>query len=192
MKKLVLIAVLAVSAAFAHSGDHKHMVRFSGFDDAGFSDTFDVSFGTQKQDAEPEDNDGSVSNIALNYAYNINGAWQVGGTFKNNNDENGLDTRTVGLSGYYNMAGKVVDTCYVGLHYNMTTEEAANTSDLTNTNDIVLEYGHRFSVGSAMGLHLTFAPSVSYTMGTTTYDNDAEDKKTTELAWNFVKFDVLF
>jgi hypothetical protein len=116
----------------------------------------------------------------------------VGGTFKNRNNSEGEDTQTIGLSGYYNLDGQVADTCYVGLHYNMTSEETSGTSDGSKTNDIVLEYGHRFSVGSAMGMHLTFAPSVSYTMGTTTYDNDAEDLKETSLAWNFIKFDVLF
>jgi hypothetical protein len=195
MKKL-LVALLALSAvsAFAHNHEGKnlkHMVRFYDFNDAGVSGSFDVAFDTKTDANGTKDNDTAGNNIALNYAYAINNNWQVGGTYKNNNVGSG-DTTTVGLSGYYN-AGKSLDsTCYYGLHYDMKTDKT--TSNDIKTTTIGLEYGHRFHVGHVWGLHLTYSPSLVYSMSTTDYDNDAidEDQKTQALAWNWIKFDVLF
>ncbi len=196
MKKL-LVGLLALTSltAFSHDGEHKHMVRFYGFDEAGFSKSFDISFGSEKQDqdAPASDTDASTANIAINYAYNLNGTWQVGGTFRNHNDASGLDDRTIGLSAYYNLAKKVQDTCYVGLHYDIMTEEVANSSDVDTTTTIGLEYGHRFTMGTVMGMHVSYSPSLTYSMATKSFETtDADDKKTTDLAWNWIKFDVLF
>jgi hypothetical protein len=61
---------------------------------------------------------------------------------------------------------------------------------------IVLEYGHRWTVGSAWGMNLAYAPNVTYTMTSYDWDADASEdangKSYTALGWNFLKFDVMF
>jgi ABC-type antimicrobial peptide transport system permease subunit len=188
MKKL-LVAILAISAvsAFAHNHegkDIKHMVRFYGFNDAGVSNSFDVSTDTNGDDDK-------TTNIALNYAYAITNNWQIGATYKSKTgEENGSDINdtTMGLSGYYNFDKSLDSTCYVGVHYMNGTNDA---DDKTTT--MAVEYGHRFHVGHVWGLHLTYSPNISYSTSTTVYDDDSkDDNDTTALAWNWIKFDVLF
>ena len=212
MKKLLVgLVSLAFAGSVMADGMAKHMVRMYGFEDAGNAKSVDFSMSGN----DVEDEEASMRNIALNYAYAINNQWQVGVTYKNYtstvdgdvvqaedfNDWN--STTTMGLSGYYNFGGEsLTSTCYVGLHYNMTTYNDADVdSDGNDAGDdngasattIALEYGHRFEVGHAWGMHLTYAPSVSYSMTTTSpADDDADDVNSTALAWNWIKFDVLF
>lgn len=184
MKKL-LVAIVASSMTAAAFAGSANMVRFTNFWDSAANRSFDVSFDKTDNKDGTEDAETSSNNIALNYARAF-GQYQAGFTFKNNN--NNGDTQTIGLSGYYNMKEDLLNTCYVGLHYNMTT---ASNDDKTNT--IGLEYGHRWAVGSAWGMNLTFAPSVVLSQATTQYDADnKEDETMTSLAWNWAKFDVLF
>lgn len=201
MKKL-LVAILALGSvtAFAHDGDHKHMVRMYGWDSGSRAMSFDLSKTSDDKDSNAKTD---KTNVALNYAYAINGNWQVGATYKSVTGKDAgtkVDANTMGLSGYYNLDGKVEDTCYVALHYNMTSygKDGSSINGVSGNKDdkqtdIVLEYGHRFSVGSAWGFHLTYAPAVSYTMSD--FDDDTagvDNIKTNTLAWNFLKFDVLF
>lgn len=200
MKKLLVgLVSLAFAGSVMADGMAKHMVRMYGFTDAGMSNSVDFSMSGN----DVEDNEESVNNIALNYAFAINNMIQIGGTYKSykkttDGDINavGDSMNTIGLSGYYNFGGEsLTSTCYAALHYNMTTNDDTDaTEDSGNKQtDIVLEYGHRFEVGHAWGLHLTYAPSVSYTMSTKVMnDDDADDVKSTALAWNWIKFDVLF
>ncbi len=191
MKKL-LVALVALSSltAFAHEGDHKHMIRFTDFNGSNGFDSFNLDFSKTDGDSNTEDSETSSNNFNINYAYAINNMWQVGGTYRNETTTSG-DAVTIGLSGYYNLDKKLVDTCYVGLHYDVMT---ASNDDKTTS--IGVEYGHRFSVGEWMGLHLTYSPSINITQSTKVLDNDSaatyEDEVSTSLAWNFVKFDVLF
>ena len=196
MKKLVLVAMVAsfATAAFAQ----KHMVRFYGWDTGMRADSFDFSLATDDE----KDNELDRMNIALNYAYAINDTWQVGGTYKSLKETRddkvvavGDESTTIGLSGYYNVHGNLTDTCYFGLHYNMTTNEDKEgmTDSGNEMTTIALEYGHRWKVGSAWGFTATYAPNVMYAMSTTEPNADgADDVKGTSLAWNFLKFDVLF
>ncbi len=192
MKKILvaLIALGMTSAMANHHGNHhhkghghkhsdiKHMITFSGFEnDSAENRSFDISF--------IDSDNASSSNIALNYTYAINGSWMAGLSYSNAKTENNKSS-TIGLHGYYNLDGKAIDTCYVGLHYNMTDLEGDDSESST----IGLEYGHRFNVGSWMGMHLAFSPSVNYSIVTT--ENGTEDVESSALAWNFVKFDVLF
>lgn len=193
MKKILvaLIALGMTSAMANHHGNHhhkghghthsdiKHMVTFANFMDAGNSATFDLSFNDSDTD-----NDKS-SNVALNYTYAINNSWMAGVSYSNAKMKEDKSS-TVGVHGYYNLDGKAIDTCYVGLHYDMTDLEGDDNEATT----IGLEYGHRFNVGSWMGMHLAFSPSVNYSVTTT--ENGTEDVESSALAWNFVKFDVLF
>ncbi len=184
MKKL-LTAVLALTAATTFAAN-ENMVRFTNPWDSVENRSFDVSFGTTESENGVDEADTATNNIALNYARAF-GQWQVGLTYKNYTDSTGDDV-TIGLSGYYNMESDLTNTCYFGLHYTTMTE--AN-DDVTNS--IGLEYGHRWNVGSAWGMTLTYAPSVVFTQATTEYDADnTEDQVATGLAWNWVKFDVLF
>lgn len=192
MKKILvgLVSLAFATATYAGGEDAKHMVRMYGFDDAGISSSFDVSFGTTTGNSNVEDADSAENNLALNYAYAINGNWQVGGTYKNKGTAAG-DTTTMGLSAYYNMAGDIANTCYVGLHYNMTTD-----ADDNKATEIALEYGHRWHLGHAWGMHLTYAPSLMWSQTTSTLDDDSAtnyvDEVESALAWNWIKFDVLF
>lgn len=188
MKKLLvgLLAITTASAALADGHAH-NMVRFTNADNAANTRSFDVSFDTTTADNGADGTDVASNNLALNYARAF-GQWQAGLTYKSNSPENSGASTTIGLSGYYNMEEDLLNTCYFAFHYDMMT--AAN-DDKTNT--ISLEYGHRWLVGSAWGMNLTFAPSVVLSQATTTYDNDAlEDQVMTSVGWNWAKFDVLF
>ena len=204
MKKL-LVAVLALTTASAFAGTD-NMVRMYGWDGGDRAKSFDVSM--TGDDAEEA---GKSSNIALNYARAF-GQWQVGITYRTwsaattgtaDSDASGT---TMGLSGYYNLESDLGNTCYVALHYNMHSSGDGGYSfdgghqalgeDDTATS-IVLEYGHRWTVGSGWGLNLAYAPSVTYTMTSYAWDaddvqDDAVGKSYTDLGWNFLKFDVMF
>lgn len=192
MKKLLAVAAvtLMTGSAFANT----HMVRMYGWDSGARNNSFD--FNTYSDDTA---NEVTARNIALNYAYAITGSIQVGATFKNyqrtsDSDVQAGSFQTLGLSGYYNFAGQTVDTTYVGLHFDATTfadDATTNSRDGEEQTDIILEAGHRFSVGTGWGFNLNYAPSVLYTMNTTTPDG-GDDTKTNTLTWNFLKFDVLF
>lgn len=193
MKKLLVVAVAAMitTSAFAQ----KSMVRMYGWDGGDRASSFDFSkYTDDRKNAESDD-----MRIAINYAYALTDAFQLGVTYDSKKEttdgdvDAGSYTKT-GLSFYYNIGKKVNDTCYVALHYNMTSyadDATSGSKDGDKNTDIILEYGHRFAVGSAWGLNLAFAPSVMYAMST--YAPDAgDDVKATTLAWNFLKFDVLF
>lgn len=201
MKKLLVVAIAAMvtTSAFAQ----KSMVRMYGWDAGSRSTSFDFSMsGNDKDVTSATDNKKEEQRIAINYAYALTDAFQLGVTYVNDKTAYDGDVAadsytTTGLSFYYNMDKKVNDTCYLGLHYNMTTYAddvtGASSKDGDKQTDIVLEYGHRFAVGSAWGFDLAFAPSVMYAMSTYAPDADgADDVKSTDLSWNFLKFDVLF
>lgn len=183
MRKLLVaaVAVVMTTSAFAQS----NMVRFTNFWDSTETRSFDVSFGTEKDKGGVKDANSATSNVALNYARAF-GQYQVGFTYKNYNSAN-TNMNTVGLSAYYNMAKDLTNTCYVGLHYDM----AKNKSD-DKTNTITVEYGHRFNIGSAWGMNLTYAPSLAYSQATTELDAGGEDAVKSNLTWNWAKVDVLF
>ena len=205
MKKL-LVAILALSTASAFAGTD-NMVRMYGWDAGARAMSFDVSLSSDDADEK-----GESQRIALNYARAF-GQWQVGLTYVTDSETTtgSADSKssgtTTGLSGYYNLDSDLGNTCYVALHYNMHASSsdtgvswdfggnAAIGEDDTATT-IALEYGHRWTVGSAWGLNLTYAPSVTYAM--TSYDwdvsahDDTKGTSSTELGWNFLKFDVLF
>jgi hypothetical protein len=197
MKK-IFMAVLAFAsvASYAHNHDSKHMVRFYGFDaDESGVQSFDVSFKTEDNGTTKS----SSNNVSLNYAYAVTNAIQVGVTYHNNQNSDG-NKNMMGGSVYYNTAGKLTDTCYFALHYNVTTDQqlsatqiAANEKEI-DIFDTIIEYGHRFSIGSAWGMHLTYAPSVAYKMTKQEQEKNDEDytTDTTSLTWNFLKFDLLF
>lgn len=188
MKKLLVVAVAALmtSTAFAQ----KHMVRFTDFDGSGGFDSFNVDFNATTGSGNTKDSETSENNFNINYAYAVTNDIQVGVTYKNKTRTGG-DEVTMGFSGYYNLDGKVNDTCYVALHYMMTTE-----SDDDKSTTIGLEYGHRFALGSWKGLNLAYSPAISLSQTTFVKDDDSaadyEDQVTSALAWNFFKFDVLF
>ena len=189
MKKLlVAVVALVMTGAFAQDHNHKHMVTFSGFDDAGFSNTFDVSF------SEEDANDTTDSNIALNYTYAINGSWMVGADYRNRkvaDETNDANFSGYGVHGYYNLNGTVNDTSYVKLSYFMTDYSGDDNEDKT----LAVAFGHRFSLGSWDRFHLTFSPSVSYSATDAERANGTggtDDTKYTSLAWNWIKFDLLF
>ena len=192
MKKLLVVATVALmtTSAFAKS----HMVRMFGWDGGDRTSSFDFSLENDGADTET-----TTRKIALNYAYAVTSEIQVGGTYKNYNESTDGDVNagsytTIGLSGYYNLDGDLGNTNYLGLHYNMTSfaDDATSSSQDGNTqNDIVLEFGHRWTVGSAWGFDLTYAPSVTYTLSTVTPDG-GDSTSPTALGWNFLKVDVLF
>lgn len=200
MKKL-LTAVLALTAATTFAAN-ENMVRFYGWDGGDRTKSIDLSMSSADADEE-----GKETNIALNYARAF-GQWQVGVTYQTNSGSTAgtansdFDMTTIGLSGYYNMESDLGNTCYFGLHYlTHSTSDGGELGDLTLGEDdkastIALEYGHRWTVGSAWGMNLTYAPSVMYSMTTVDWDADADadanGESHTALAWNFLKFDVLF
>ena len=196
MKKL-LVAVIALSMTASAFAAGENMVRFYGWDGGDRTTSFDFSM----ESSDVEDSETSTTNIALNYARAF-GQWQVGLTYKSYTGESsGTDVgvSTIGLSGYYNLKADIMNSNYVALHYNMTTaSDGGEVDGVTLSEDdamttISLEYGQRWAIGSGWGMNLTYAPSVMYNMATYTPDADgADDVAYTSLAWNFLKFDVMF
>lgn len=215
MKKL-LAAVLTVATFSAIASEH-NMVRFYGWDGGDRTQSFDFSMSGNDADKAKAD-----QNIALNYArafgqWQVGITYKSmtstvdgdsSGSVNAQSSEISYDNgTTTGLSVYYNSKSDLKNTCYFAFHYNMTaytadsvsfTDENGTATNVTTDTDaslteMALEYGHRWAVGSAWGFNLTYAPSVAYTMGTWSFDaNGVDDIATTDLSWNFLKFDVLF
>lgn len=192
MKKLAIVLTLISSVAFAQ----KSMIRFD-VDGNSSSDINSVDLSMSNTDNGTTET--KKQNILINYAYAVAPQWQVGITFGQESEEqdNGATTKdqkdTLGLSIYYNMEEDLMNTCYFGLHYNTFKydNEISNTTyDKGNT--ISLEYGHRFSLGKLWGLGVTYSPAVAYSMSTTELKAGADDIESTSLAWNWLKFDMMF
>jgi hypothetical protein len=189
MKNLLVLALaLTTVSAFAQ----KSMITFGGFNDGGASSTFDFSHSTSDNDTldgTVAAKETSTTNVMVNYTYAITGSWMAGVKLGNHAEATSANNfTTTGVQGYYNIDGTVNDTCYVGLHYTMV--DSANDDKATA---IALEYGHRFALGAWKGLNLTFSPSISYSTTTTDFDAaNTDDLVETALAWNWIKFDVLF
>lgn len=193
MKKLLVVAVAVLVSASAFA--QKSMVRLDGCLETGRCDSADFHMNGN------DGNDVSETSFALNYAHLFTDNFGAGLTYKSKNkatdgdvDAVGDKSSTIGLSGYWNMEGGWSNTCWLALHYNMVTEDDTTdgTEDGNKQTHIVLEYGHRWALGSAWGLNLNYAPSVTYTMGTVTPNNDGDDVKATDLSLNVANFAVLF
>ena len=182
MKKL-LVAVLALSTVSAFA--QKSLITFGTFGDAGNSSTFDVSNST----SDDGTNETSTTNVAVNYTYAISDSFMAGVTLGNYAESVSANNfTTAGVQFYYNLDGTVNDTCYVGLHHKVMTY--GNDDVVTNT---AIEYGHRFALGAWKGLNLAFSPSIAYSMSVRDFDATAtKDLEGSALAWNWIKFDVLF
>jgi hypothetical protein len=185
MKKL-LVAVLALSTVSAFA--QKSLITFGTFGDAGNSSTFDVSNSLTDTGVAGTD-ETSVTNVMVNYTYAISDSFMAGVKVGNYATATSADNfTTTGVQFYYNLDGSVNDTCYVGLHYTM--KNWAN-DDVTTTTAV--EYGHRFAIGSWKKFNLAFSPSIAYSMMTKDFDAAGSDDATmSALAWNWIKFDVLF
>lgn len=194
MKKLAIVLTLISSVAFAQ----KHMVRF----DANGNSVNDVQVKFDTNDNGTDDN--KSNEFAFNYAYTVAPQWQVGIRYAMSSTDNAQGTaneyseNTIGLSGYWNKEEDLMNTCYFGLHYDMTSytvdEGAGNGSnaDGDKMNTITLEYGHRFALGKIWGATMTYSPNVTYAMSTTELDAGGDDVKTTSFGINWLKFDMLF
>ncbi len=193
MKKFIVLAIAALSLnAFA---DHhqKSMVTLSGYEGGQSDRSVDLGNLTGGNGA----NKHGISNIALNYAYTLTDTIQVGASYKNFRQEIGgqvdsqdiTSAKTFGLQAIYNFAGKLTDTSYAALHYDMKTTTASNNK----TNTWGVEYGHRFNMGTVMGLNFNYSPSATIAVAkTTAAASGVDDSSTTNFSLNFVKFDVLF
>ena len=203
MKKLLLalVATTMAGSVFAHG---HNMVRMYGWDGGARNASFDFSMeGDDASEAEAN------QRIAINYARAF-GEWQVGivyksvSTVENSNGDETAGT-TTGLSFYYNTDSDLKNTNYWGFHYLMhaASDGTYNADELREdlgeddtATSIILEYGHRWAVGSGWGFHVSYAPSVMYNMSSYSYDSSANDDSQgaaeTSLSWNFLKFDVMF
>lgn len=194
MKKFIALAVALVSLG-AIAQEHKHMVTLSGYEHDTEARSLDLTYS--KDDADKES---KTQNIALNYAYALNGSWQIGANFKKFTEEFDGDKEagsytSYGLKVIYNFAGKLTDTNYLALGYDMAKykDDAAPaiSQDDDKSNTISLEFGHRFSLGTLWGMNFNWSPSV--VLAQESYDPDAGDKvKTTFFTVNVLKVDVLF
>lgn len=194
MKKLLVVAVAVLVSASAFA--QKSLVRLDGCFD-GQCDNLDLRLTGDDQDKEEKS-----QTIALNYAYLFTDNIGAGLTYRTHKatvdgdvTNVGDDSSTIGLSGYYNLNGGWNDTSFVALHYNMTTNgDDDTTKDSGNKEtDIVLEYGHRVTVGKAFGVNFSWAPSVSYTMSKRA-ENDSknDDVNSTALTLNVANVAVTF
>lgn len=196
MKKLLVALVATTMTLTAVAGDGQNMVRIYGLEqDSSTGRSVDLSTSS-------DDVDNKSTHLALNYARAF-GQWQVGVSYRSLSSDDGTTKNagtTIGLSGYYNLESDLANTCYFGLHIMQNKASDGNYSVAGNNigeddaaQTIALEYGHRWHVGEAWGLHLTFAPSVMYSTTSYEFDDETTELTTqTALAWNWLKFDVLF
>lgn len=187
MKKL-LVAILALTTVSAFAGNS--MVRLDGCFD-GQCDSLDFSQTSDSIESTAADDDEKSQNLAINYAMSFAGNWGAGITYKQRSetvdgDVTSVDDNytTTGLSFYWNKDGSWDDSCFAALHYSMTQhkETDATGDDDHKDTDITLEYGHRYKLGSLMGVNWNWSPSVSYMMSTDSYEDD--DDKATALMLN--------
>lgn len=193
MKKL-LVAVLALSAMSAFAGGLIELTSTDGRQIENFK--FDRSTNDLKN------NEQSDMDLAFNYTYDINGQMMVGISYDSSSTSKDGDVDssvTTGVHFFYNIDGKVNDTCYAGLRYLMTAETndggkaSSNNTDGDAETTISLEYGHRFSLGKFAGVNWAWAPKFNYNMTTRVYDNSAtDDLKSTEMTITPVNFNVIF
>ncbi|MAZ49962.1 MAG: hypothetical protein CME65_15475 [Halobacteriovoraceae bacterium] len=204
MKKL-LLAVVAMTMTASAFAAGENMVRLYGWDAGDRGRSFDFSMASDDSDAAGETS--KEQSIVLNYARAF-GQWQVGLVYQSESSETSTTDNagsSIGLSGYYNLNTDLQNTCYFALHYvTHTASDGSYTSNWTaegigeddSATSIVLEYGHRWAIGTGWGFHVTYSPSVMYNMTTYDWDNEADDDNKgaseTSLAWNFLKFDVMF
>lgn len=195
MKTLLAIVVLATSvSAFAQ----KHMVTLTGYETGERTDrSLDFAHSNGGNGANKE----NESNIALNYAYAVTDAWQVGASYKKYKLETGGEvatvgdeSETIGLQVIYNIAGRLTDTSYVAVHYDMNElEDSQGAKDGSETNIWGLEFGHRFLLGKLAGMDFNYSPSATASVANTDFNASGSDEaSTTSVTINFVKFDVLF
>lgn len=211
MKSFIAFALLVFSAqTFAQ----RSMVTLSGFDTGDQADrSLNLNYGRGGS------GNSKLMNINLNYAYAITEAFQIGLEYKNYKKTSSGDIENFGdsYSGYgakiiYNFAHKLKDTTYVSIGYGINKiDDSDDKLDLdedgTNETDYKIgaetgvwnfEIGHRFSLGTILGMNFNYSPSANLSFTKT----DAEVKilgekvkdesSTTNLTLNFVKFDVLF
>ena len=192
MKMFLVLAVAALSmSAFAS----KSMVTLSGYEGGNSQDrSLDFSNSTGSEPDGASNKNTTTNNIALNYAYAVTDAVQVGASYKNFrkevsgvNDES--SSKSMGLQVIYNFAGQLSDTNYVAVHYDVKTLVESN--DKTNTWSA--EFGHRFSMGTVWGMNFNYSPSASLALAKTAIAaSGSDDYSSTSVTLNFVKFDVLF
>lgn len=202
MKKL-LVAVLALTTMSAFAGNS--MIKLDGCFD-GTCDTLDFNMaGDDVEDAEA-----SSMNLALNYAMAFGGNYGAGITFAKSTKTTDGDmvvgnesdnAQTIGLSFYWNKDGSWDDSCFAAFHYNMVswadadvTAGGADSEDSgTEATQIGLEFGHRYKLGSLMGVNWNWTPSVSYTMTASEGNADGSDTvNSTDLTINVANMAVTF
>jgi hypothetical protein len=176
----------------------KHMVTLSGYEGGNTQDR-SLDFTHTTGSNNPNE---MTRNLALNYAYSVTDAVQVGLVYKNYKYEEGGDVQpgddrssvTMGLQAIYNFANQTSDTNYLGLKYTTQQfEESDNNSDDDKVTTWSLEFGHRFSLGTIWGMNFNYSPSASLAFEKTAFEAaNTDDESTTSVALNFVKFDVLF
>ncbi len=192
MKKFIVLAVAALSLnAFAS----KSMVTLSGFDTGNSQDRsldFSNSTGGTANTVE--------RNIALNYAYSVTDAIQVGAEYQSYSLSTGGDIANdgdkyvgMGLKVIYNFANQTADTNYLGLGYKtVKSEDSEAADDEFKLNTWSLEFGHRFSLGTIWGMNFNYSPSASLAFSKVVSDSAVAEESHTDVSVNFVKFDVLF
>ena len=195
MKKFIVLAVAALSMnAFAS----KSMVTLSGFDTGDSQDrSLDFSNSTGGSDNAVE------RNTALNYAYSVTDAIQVGAEYHSFTNTAGGDIADpgdkyvgMGLKVIYNFANQTADTNYLAVGYNTTKSEDSETAgdDEFKLNTWSVDFGHRFSLGTIWGMNFNYSPSATLAFSkVVASDSDVVTEEShTEVSVNFVKFDVLF
>lgn len=200
MKKIVLVALVAATSAFAWT-DGKSMVELNDCFDGNRCENFDINMANDDE----EDNELESTTIALNYNWLFTNNFGAGLKYVTTNttrdgdvDSVGNESNTVGVNLFWNFDGGW-ESAYAALRYDMTANaESQNAAgddqdDATDITSITLEYGKRMQMGKVFGLGLHYAPSVSYTMMTTESDESGvDDVDRNELRLNVANFAVAF
>ena len=196
MKKFIAIAAALVSfGAFAQ--ENRHMVTLSGYEndrDATLGRSLDIYHTNGGSDHD------TTRSLALNYAYALNGSWQVGVDYamwdKEGEAKETEESTRYGIFAIYNFAGKLTDTNYLALKYSMLESEGKSTAGAkdedSESNVWGLEFGHRFSLGNLWGMNFNWSPSLAVAIADNEDNFAKEDSSTTQVTLNVLKVDVLF
>lgn len=207
MKKIIygLVAFISMSA-FAQ----RSMVILEGYESGNATDR-SVDFSRSNGGTE----NSKATNLALNYAFAITNAIQLGASFGSYESTDGGDVlesgnkyRKLGLYAVYNFSQRLTDTTYLSVGYSVLDSEDSDAiydTDGDGTEDTDLDdnfkvstweirLGHRFSLGNLGGMNFNYSPSVDLTFNTLKFASDLEssNQSNTSLTLNIVKFDVLF
>lgn len=149
------------------------------------------------------DEDGSAKDdlkFALNYTHNINGALMAGLSYSSDTEKTEGSTvssvNTYGVHFFYNLAERVSNTSYVGFRFFKALyadDKSSSSKDGDTSSTTVIEFGHRYALGTLAGVEWLWTPKASYSMTTyITEPSNDDDVMSDSLEIIPINFNIIF